>query len=104
MREGWIKNSFGAWQKVNNHVYVYINPLLFGAYGVQLYLRGNTTHCELEARSSTSVDLMFDLGERWLQQYGEEPERLPENYFHIMNPNGAWRKDYDKKAYWITAI
>jgi hypothetical protein len=100
---GWFfSETMNSYQKVNNEVYVYIQPMLWGYHHAQLYMRGSTGFCTLEARTERNTHQLFALAESWLEKYNDgNVERLRVDYYHINNLNGAWGVDYDKKAFWI---
>lgn len=89
-REGWFFTpTFGAYQKVNQDVYVYVIHHI-GFYVLQLYQRGTTYMCTLEARSKGNPEALFELGETWLQKYQVWDNSLLEQDVHsITQPE--WR-------------
>lgn len=103
-QDGWFYSpKFNHAQKVNEGVYCYVSNMLYG-FVVQLYMRGDTGYCQLEARS-TSRDIvgalkMFELGEEWLQKYSSgDLKEIEKDFFSISNREGAWREG--SKEYWI---
>jgi hypothetical protein len=102
---GWFfSKNFQHYQKVNRGVYAYVSPLIFG-WKAQLYLRGNVSSCELEARTEDVTKegfmKMISLAEEWLNKYQDgDREKIKEDRFCIYNPNGVWI-DSIKKEYWI---
>lgn len=103
-QEGWFYSyKFNHAQKVNDGVYCYVTPLLCG-FNVQLYLRGDTSFCKLEARTgSETVEgliKMFELGDQWLDKYSTgDMKEIEQDFFSISNPVGAWREG--SKDNWI---
>jgi hypothetical protein len=106
----WHYNEkLDVYQKVNGRVYVYVSRLLFG-YMIQLYFRGSVSEngfCLCEARtenlSKEKLDLMFNMGEQWLDSYcnGKE-EEINKCEYAVANPNGVWGSEkIDKKLYWL---
>jgi hypothetical protein len=79
---GWFENNFNVHQKVNNNVYCYIQRM-FGFYTLQLYMRGDTGYCTLEARSE-NLQKLIALGESWLETYqNSDREQLQQDPYHI---------------------
>jgi hypothetical protein len=73
LENGWVySGKFKHYQKVNNKVYVYVTPQLFGRWVGQLYKRGDTGLCMLEARveENEEIEKLFTLAEKWLDKYG----------------------------------
>lgn len=103
--DGWFySKKFNHYQKVNKNVYCYVSRLIYG-YMVQLYFRGETGYCELEARTADrgleGLEKMLKLGDEWLGKYGDSSrEEVWKDFFHVFNAEGAWA-DSKKKAYWI---
>ncbi|MFJ7982386.1 hypothetical protein ACIQ1D_19170 [Lysinibacillus xylanilyticus] len=103
-QDGWFYSPrFHHAQKVNQNVYCYVSNMLYG-YVVQLYMRGDTGFCKLEARSSTrdlaSLIKMFELGEKWLEKYSSgNTKEIDKDFFSISNSKGAWR--VGSIDYWI---
>lgn len=100
----WSK-KFNHWQKRNDKVYCYVTPLLFG-YQAQLYITGTASLCSLEVRTSDQtkegVSKMIAIAEEWLDKYSDgNLEKIHKDKFSIENPEGVWRKDTEKKAWWI---
>lgn len=87
-REGWFfTKTFNVYQKVNNKSYVYVSRQ-FGFYTVQLYERGTACMCTLEARSEHNIDALFELGEKWLIDFGDyDHSKIRECPYFIGNPN-----------------
>lgn len=108
IREGWHVNVAypEMIQKTNGRVVVYVSYILWG-YKLQLYHRGNINVCEFEVRTENQtqegLDMLFDMGEKWLVQYSDgNLERMKQNPYSINNPDGVWSKDNHKhKLYWI---
>lgn len=91
---GWYRNSFSAFQKVNNCVYTYVVPQMFGMFTAQMYMRGTAGLCTLEARTvshTTDPTILFTLAENWLVQYADGNQtNISTDFYNIDNPNGAW--------------
>jgi len=78
-KEGWYYTpTFNVYQKVNKDVYCYVSQY-FGYYTVQLYERGTTGLCTLEARSQGDIDALFALGEQWLSEHKDWNEKKLKN-------------------------
>lgn len=107
IENGWHYNArLNVYQKVRGNVFVYVSRMLFGSYMVQLYIRGarNMGTCQLEARTNSSkhLELMFEMGEEWLQKYQSgDLEEIHQDHYSICNPTGVWVKDYHMKNYII---
>lgn len=86
-RKGWFYTpTFGVYQRVNEEVYCYVSRY-FGYYTLQLYKRGTTGLCTLEARSETNPEALLVLGEEWLKQYRAfDREEIVKSPFYIGNP------------------
>ena len=102
---GWFHSPlYNQYQKVNKKVYVYVMRTLYG-WQVQLYRRGDTSMCELEARTCDIDEIgflkMISLGDKWLKEYGNlETNKLMQDKFHVFNQEGVWgEKNYYKKEY-----
>lgn len=87
-KEGWFFTStFKVYQKVNKEVYCYVSRQL-GFYTLQLYERGTTSLCTLEARSKTNIDALFKMGEEWLNEYQDfDVDKIKESPYYIGNPH-----------------
>jgi hypothetical protein len=102
---GWFfSDNIGLSQKVNDRVFVYIQPLING-FSLQLYLRGQRGgFCTLEVRNDErnldSLWGLFELGEIWLQEYKSgDITLLEKSRYHIGNPKGIW---FDGSNGWQT--
>lgn len=86
-RDGWFfTQTFNVYQRVNQDVYVYISKQ-FGFYTLQLYQRGTTNFCTLEARSETNLEALFKLGETWLHDFEHyEETKILSCPYYIGNP------------------
>lgn len=86
-KDGWFFTpTFNVYQKVNKEVYCYVSRQL-GFYTVQLYQRGTIGLCTLEARSETNIDALFQLGEKWLEDFNEfNIEEIQSCPYYIGNP------------------
>lgn len=82
--EGWFYTpTFRVYQKVNQDVYCYVSKYI-GFYVLQLYERGTTGYCTLEARSKTDIESLFRLGEEWLNKYQQfDLEEVIKEPYHI---------------------
>lgn len=91
VREGWFFTpTFNVYQKVNNKVYVYVSRQ-FGFYTLQMYERGTTGLCTLEARAETNIEELFKLGEEWLQQHEDyNQETIQKSPYYI--GKRTWRE------------
>jgi hypothetical protein len=89
-RKGWFFTpTFHVYQKVNKRVYCYVSKA-FGFYILQLYERGTADFCVLEARSK-NIESLFELGEKWLQQYQDfNEEEIRKDRCFIDQPN--WKE------------
>jgi hypothetical protein len=89
-RTGWFFTpTFHVYQRVNKRVYCYVSKA-FGFYILQLYERGTTGLCTLEARSK-NIESLFELGEKWLEQYQDFPlEEIRKNRYYIEQRN--WKE------------
>lgn len=83
-QSGWFYTpNFQVYQKVNQNVYCYVSKYI-GFYTVQLYQRGTTGYCTLEARSKNNVEGLFELGEKWLDNYGNmDIKEIQKNPYYI---------------------
>jgi len=86
-KEGWFfTKKFNVYQRVNQDVYVYVSRQ-FGFYTLQLYQRGTTSLCTLEARSESNLDALFELGESWLKEFEKYDENQIQSCpYYIGNP------------------
>lgn len=81
--EWFFTPTFHVYQRVNQDVYCYVSRQI-GFYMVQLYERGSTGLCLLEARSEHHVEALFELGEEWLNRYEKWNETaLSQNPYFI---------------------
>lgn len=88
-KEGWFFNNFHVYQRVNEDVYCYVSKYI-GFYVLQLYERSTTGLCTLEARSHTP-EILFQLGEEWLQTHQEWNEgKIRKDRFYIGQMN--WKE------------
>lgn len=87
-RDGWFYTpTFGVYQQVNQDVYCYVSRYI-GFYTLQLYKRGTTGLCTLEARSEANPEALLALGEKWLEQYRDfNQEEIVKSPYYIGNPN-----------------
>lgn len=88
--EGWFySENFDHWQKVNNKVYVYVRPQLFGRWIVQMYIRGTASVCSLEARIDDGVSFqkLFELGEIWMKKYKDDISTIEQDVFYPFQEN-----------------
>lgn len=97
--------TFNHWQQRNGQEYCYVTPLLFG-YQAQLYITGTTSFCSLEVRTSDQtkegLNKMISKAEEWLGKYSDgDLVKIHQDKFSIENPKGVWRKDAEKKEWWI---
>ncbi|PLS19222.1 hypothetical protein CVD28_02090 [Bacillus sp. M6-12] len=94
-KEGWFFTpTFHVYQRVNHDVYCYISRQL-GFYTLQMYERGTTGYCLLEARSEANIEALFELGEDWLGKYEEWNEKAL-----VKNPYFIGQQDWKEKC-WI---
>lgn len=92
---GWFYNdTINQWQKTNKELVVCVSKLLNG-YQVQLYVRGQLSFSEMEARINgnefSNCNKIFQLGNEWLEKYSQE--NFNNNFFElpfIFDPNIKW--------------
>ncbi|QST02111.1 hypothetical protein IMZ31_21920 (plasmid) [Pontibacillus sp. ALD_SL1] len=100
----FFSETYHHYQKVNNEIYVYVTPELFGRWKAQAYLRGTTGFCSLETRIQADgdpkkIEKLFHVAESWLHLYGDDPESMKEdpfNPFHKDGWQGADLEAYEK--------
>ena len=108
--EGWFytENDFQRFQKVNKGIYVYVLPHAFGRWVLQAYRRGNVCMCEMEARvhvdsengfNAMEIKRLFDLGDEWLDSYGNNVDLIKENPYSISYHEGWKGRDITGKPF-----
>lgn len=87
-KDGWFYTpTFGVYQRVNQDVYCYVSRYI-GFYTLQLYKRGTAGYCTLEARSVVNAEALFELGEKWLEDYQDFNQKdIEKSQYYIGNPN-----------------
>lgn len=103
-QQEWVySKKFNHYQKVNNEVYPYVRPLIYG-WMAQLYKRGTVSLCDCEVRTSDmskdGFEKMKEIADQWLNEYGDDYEASKGDQYHISNPLGVWA-NHSQKKYWI---
>ncbi|WP_280755761.1 hypothetical protein [Paenibacillus sp. LBL] len=104
--QGWHYNQkFNLYQKVAGRVFVYVSPLLFNQYKVQLYMRGfgemGVCKLELRANNRDRLEDLYHVGDLWLDKYKSgDLDLIDQDFYSVSNPEGVWEKT-EEKLYWI---